>query len=187
MTNRITPPTGFIKAILTHTITVGGRATTVRQELKDTYSAIEEAKADAAGLFALHYLIDQGTLPKAMARTIYTTFLASAFRSIRFGVTEAHGIGQAVQLNYLLDRGAFTVNADGTFAVAADKIRDAVTALTHDLLMIEAEGNYAGAKTLLQTLGVVRQNTQAVFDKLTAVPVDIAPRFTAAAALLAAY
>ena len=170
-----------------HNITVGGRATTVRQELKDTYSAIEEAKADAAGLFALQFLVDTGVLPKTMERTIYTTFLASAFRSIRFGVTEAHGIGQAVQLNYLLDRGAFTVNADGTFAVAADKIRDAVTALTHDLLMIEAEGNYAGAKTLLQTLGVVRQNTQAVFDKLTAVPVDIAPRFTSTAALLAAY
>ncbi|MEP7117840.1 MAG: hypothetical protein ABI880_09670 [Acidobacteriota bacterium] len=170
-----------------HNITVGGRATTVRQELKDTYSAIEEAKADAAGLFALQFLIDKGVLPKTMERTIYTTFLASAFRSIRFGVTEAHGIGQAVQLNYLLDKGAFTVNADGTFGVVTAKIRDGVTALTHDLLMVEAEGNYAAAKTLLQTLGVVRPSTKAVFDQLTAVPVDIAPRFTAAAALLAAY
>ena len=170
-----------------HNITVAGRATTVRQELKDTYSAIEEAKADAAGLFALQFLVDKGQLPQTMQDTMYTTFLASAFRSIRFGITEAHGRGQAVQLNYLLDRGAFTVNADGTFAVATGKIREAVTALTRDLLMIEAEGNYAGAKALLDTLGVVRPNTKAVFDKLTHVPVDIAPRFTAAAALLAAY
>ncbi len=170
-----------------HTITVAGRATTVRQELKDTYSAIEEAKADAAGLFALQFLIDNGQLPKSMQDTMYTTFLASAFRSIRFGITEAHGRGQAVQLNYLLDQGAFTVNADGTFAVVTGKIREAVTALTRDLLMIEAEGNYAGAKAMLETLGVVRPSTQAVFDKLTTVPVDIAPRFTAAAALLAAY
>ncbi len=170
-----------------HNITVGGRATTVRQELKDTYSAIEEAKADAAGLFALQYLVDQGTLPKAMERTMYTTFLASAFRSIRFGINEAHGRGQAVQLNYLLDKGAFTVSADGTFAVDSGAIRDAVTALTRDLLMIEAEGNYAGAKALLESLGVVRPSTKAVFDRLTNVPVDIAPRFTSAAALLAAY
>ncbi len=170
-----------------HGITVGGRATTVRQELKDTYSAIEEAKADAAGLFALQFLIDKGTLPKTMERTIYTTFLASAFRSIRFGITEAHGRGQAVQLNYLLDRGAFTVNADGTFAVDAGRIREGVTALTRDLLMIEAEGNYAAAKAMLETLGVVRPSTKAVFDQLSEVPVDIAPRFTAAAALLAGY
>ena len=170
-----------------HDITVGGRATTVRQELKDTYSAIEEAKADAAGLFALQFLVDKGTLPKTMEQTMYTTFLASAFRSIRFGITEAHGRGQAVQLNYLLDQGAFTVNADGTFAVNTAKIRAAVTALTRDLLMVEAEGNYAGAKAMLETLGVVRPNTKAVLDQLMSVPVDIAPRFTAAAALLGAY
>ena len=118
----------------------------MRQELKETYSAIEEAKADIAGLFALQFLVDQGQLAKDFERTMYTTFLASAFRSIRFGITEAHGRGQAVQLNYLLDKGAFVVNADGTFAVAAGKIRDAVTALTRDIMTLQAEGNYAAAK-----------------------------------------
>ena len=170
-----------------HGITVGGRATTVRQELKDAYSAIEEAKADAAGLFALQFLVDKGQLPKTMERTMYTTFLASAFRSIRFGINEAHGRGQAVQLNYLLDKGAFTVNADGTFAVAPGKIREAVAALTRDLMTLQAEGNYAAARAMLDRLGVIRPNTKAVFDKLLDVPVDIAPRFTAAAALLNAY
>ena len=94
-----------------HDISVGGRATTVRQELKDTYSAIEEAKADISGLFALQFLVDKGGLDKQFEQTMYTTFLASAFRSIRFGITEAHGRGQAIQLNYLLEQGAFTVNA----------------------------------------------------------------------------
>ena len=98
----------------------------MRQELKETYSAIEEAKADIAGLFALQFLVDKGQLAKEFERTMYTTFLASAFRSIRFGITEAHGRGQAMQLNYLLDQGAFIVNADGTFAVAAGTIREAV-------------------------------------------------------------
>ena len=88
-----------------HDITVDGRATTVRQELKDTYSAIEEAKADISGLFALQFLVDRGQLDKSFERTMYTTFLASAFRSIRFGINEAHGRGQAIQLNYLLDHG----------------------------------------------------------------------------------
>jgi hypothetical protein len=170
-----------------HGISVGGRATTVRQELKDTYSAIEEAKADIAGLFALQFLVDRGQLPKELERTMYTTFLASAFRSIRFGINEAHGRGQAVQLNYLLDKKAFVVNADGTFAVATGAIRDAVAALTREIMTLQAEGDYAAARTMLDTLGTIRPETQAVLDKLKDVPVDIAPRFTSATALLAAY
>ena len=92
-----------------HDIRVAGRKTTVRQELKETYSAIEEAKADISGLWSLQYLVDKGVLPAAMADSMYDTFLASAFRSIRFGITEAHGRGIAIQLNYLLDQGAVTV------------------------------------------------------------------------------
>jgi hypothetical protein len=170
-----------------HGITVNGRATTVRAELKDTYSAIEEAKADIAGLFALQFLIDKGRIGRDLERTMYTTFLASAFRSIRFGIGEAHGRGQAVQLNYLLDLGAFTVNPDGTFAVDAARIRDAVTALTREIMTLQAEGDYAAAKRMLDTLGVIRPQTQAVLDRLRGVPVDIAPRFPTAEALLAEF
>ncbi len=170
-----------------HTIVVGGRQTTVRQELKDTSSAIEEAKADIAGLFALQFLIDKGQLPKDLERTMYTTFLASAFRSVRFGINEAHGRGQAVQLNYLLDRGAFVVNPDGTFAVVPAKMKEGVAMLTHDIMTLQAEGNYAAAKAMLDGLGVIRPPTQAVLERLKGVPVDIAPRFVSAAALLAAY
>ncbi len=167
-----------------HDINVGGRATTVRQELKETYSAIEEAKADISGLFALQFLVDKGQLDKSLERTMYTTFLASAFRSLRFGVNEAHGRGQAIQLNYLLDSGGFTVNGDGTFAVDAAKIRDGVNNLTRDIMTLQAEGSYAKAKQLIDTLGVIRPQTKAVLDKLTSVPVDIEPRFVTAIDLL---
>jgi hypothetical protein len=167
-----------------HNITVGGRATTVRQELKDTYSTIEEAKADISGLFALQFLIDKGVLDKGLENTIYTTFLASAFRSIRFGINEAHGRGQAIQMNYLLDRASFVVSADGTFAVDRAKIRQGVLDLTREFLTLEAEGNYAVAKQMMEKLGVIRPNTKAVLDKLTSVPVDIAPRFVTAMDLL---
>ena len=77
----------------------------MRQELKETYSALEEAKADISGLFAIQHMIDKGVMPKSLEASLYTTFLASAFRSIRFGVNEAHGKGIAIQLNYLLDQG----------------------------------------------------------------------------------
>jgi hypothetical protein len=163
-----------------HNIRVGGRETTVRQELKETYSAIEEAKADISGLWALQYLVDKGSLPKAMQDTMYTTFLASAFRSIRFGVNEAHGRGMALQLNTLLDAGAFRVAGDGTFSVDASRIRDAVTALTRDLMTLEAGGDYAQAQALIARLGVLRPEVKRVLDRLTAVPVDIEPRFPTA-------
>jgi hypothetical protein len=167
-----------------HDIVVDGRKTTVRQELKDTYSAIEEAKADIAGLFALQFLVDQGKLDRTFEKTMYTTFLASAFRSIRFGINEAHGRGQAIQLNYLLDQGGFQVGADGTFSVNPDKIRDGVTALTREIMTLQAEGSQARARAMIDTLGVIRPPVKAVLDKLADVPVDIEPRFVTALALL---
>jgi hypothetical protein len=163
-----------------HNLTVNGRATTVRRELKDTYSAIEEAKADVSGLWALQYLVDAGVLPKTMEATMYTTFLASSFRSIRFGVNEAHGKGVAVQVNRFLDDKAVVVNADGTFGVDQAAIRRSVTGLTRDIMTLQAEGGYAKAQAMLETLGVVRPEVQKVLDRLTDVPVDIAPRFVTA-------
>ena len=168
-----------------HNITVKGRQTTVRQELKETYSAIEEAKADVSGLWALRHLADQKQVDPAIAKSMYATFLASAFRSIRFGVNEAHGRGIAVQLNYLLDAGAFKVRQDGTFTIDNAKIADAVTALTREIMTLQAEGDYAKAKTMIERLGVVRPEVQKVLDRLTGVPVDIEPRFTTAAQLTA--
>jgi len=165
-----------------HNITVGGRATTVRLEFKDTYSAIEEAKADISGLFALQFLVDQGTFDTAMEQSMYTTFLASCFRSIRFGINEAHGRGIAIQLNYFLDHGGVKVAPDGTFAVDAAVIRANVRDLTGEIMTMQALGDYAAAKQLITTLGVVRPEVQRVLERLTEVPVDIAPRFVSAGA-----
>ena len=167
-----------------HNITVTGRATTVRQEMKEAGSALEEAKADISSLFAVQYMIDKGVLPKTLERPLYTTYLASAFRSIRFGLSEAHGRGIAIQLNYLLDAGAFTVQPDGTFAVNGDKVKEGVTSLTREIMTMQAEGNYAKAKDLATRLGVVRPEVQRALDKLANVPIDIEPLFTTAGQLL---
>ncbi len=165
-----------------HNITVAGRATTVRQEMKEVGSTLEEAKADISGLWALQYLLDKGVVDKAMERPMYTTFLASCFRSIRFGLTEAHGRGIALQLNTLIDAGAFKVDPDGTFTVDPGKVKAGVEALTRQIMTLQAAGDYAGAKQLLDKMAVVRPEVQKVLDRLTAVPVDIAPRYVGAAA-----
>ena len=159
-----------------HQIQVNGRATTPRQEMKELYSAIEEAKADVTGLFMLQYLFDHGMAQDPAAeRRLYTTFLASAFRSLRFGLEDAHGKGMAMQFNYLSDKGGFVANPDGTFAVDYGKIKDAVRDLTHDFLTIEAQGDYGAAKHMLDTLGVVRPQMRKAIEGLKGIPVDIDP------------
>jgi hypothetical protein len=168
-----------------HNIVVNGRATTVRQEMKEVSSALEEAKADVSGLFALQFLVDRGKLDKTFNDTMYRTYLASMFRSIRFGITEAHGRGVAVQLNYFLDNGGVTVAPDGTFAVNAERIRQNVIDLTRDIMTMQALGDYAAAKQMIEKMAVVRPPVQVILDKLKDVPVDIEPRFVTANELLA--
>ncbi len=159
-----------------HNINVGGEQTTVRKQLKELYSAIEEAKADITGLWAVQYLIDKGVVEKSMERALYTTFLASMFRSVRFGITEAHGKGVAVQFNYLTDEGAIVYDdKTGTFAIEQSKVKDAVRKLTGEFLTLQAEGSYDKAKSMLDKYGVIRPQMQSALDKLKDVPVDIEP------------
>jgi hypothetical protein len=168
-----------------HQISVAGRATTPRQELKELYSAMEEAKADVTGLYMLQFLSDRKLIAggEAMERKLYTTFLASSFRTLRFGVKEAHGRGMAMQVNYLSDKGGFVARADGTFEVNFEKIRPAVRDLVHDLLTIEATGDYAGAKRMLDQLGIVRPAFEKALNGLKEIPVDIEPQFVTASSL----
>lgn len=160
-----------------------GKTITVRAALKETSSSLEEAKADAAGLWAMQKLVDNGALDKKYAKTMYVTFLASAFRTLRFGTAESHGKGMALQLNYLLDKGAFKVAADGTFSVDDAKVKDAVESLARDIMTLQAKGDYAAARKWLDQAAVIRPEVKALIEKAAALPVDIAPRFTTAAEL----
>ena len=160
-----------------HNIKVSGRETSARMELKELHSAIEEAKADITGLWAMQYLIDKGVIDRRMERPMYTTFLASAFRSVRFGITEAHGKGVAMQFNYLMDEGAIRAMPNGTFHVDEAKVKEGVRKLTHDLLTIEAEGSYAKAKQILDKYGVVRPVLRKALDRLHDIPIDIEPNY----------
>jgi len=168
------------------TVTVRKHPSTPRLELKEVYGAIEEAKADVTGLFALQFLMDQGEarpgqpLAGLTEKNLYTTYVASAFRSLRFGATEAHARGQAVQINYLLDKGAVVARPDGRFAIDFAKMKQAVRDLDHDFLTLEATGDYAGAKRLLDRMGATRPEMRRVLDKLADIPVDIEPLYVTA-------
>lgn len=161
-----------------HNITVAGAQTTVRKQLKELYSAIEEAKADMTGLWALQYMIDHNIIDKEMERTLYITYLASMFRSVRFGINEAHGRGVAMQFTYLSDEGGIKFDEkSGTFSVDHEKFKAGVTKLTRELLTLEAEGSYEKAKSILDKYAVIKPPMQQALDRLKDVPVDIEPIF----------
>ena len=156
-------------------ITVDGRETTVGKELKELYSTIEECKADVLGVYNAQFLIDKKVFPKELEKTLYASNLGGMFRSIRFGIGEAHGGGVAIQLNYYLDRGAFRVEKDGRFSVNDRKMKKAVRNLARELLLIQAKGDYDGAKQLIEKYRVLRPEVEAALDKLKDVPIDIRP------------
>ena len=166
------------------TIKVGTRETTVRQELKELNGLLEEAKADISGLWALQQLMDKGVLDKKQERSMYVTFLASAFRTLRFGLNESHAKGMAMQLNYLLDQGAVVHNADGTFKVDVAKAKKATAGLTREIMTIQAHGDYAAAQALVKRTVVIRPEVQQAIDRTRSAPIDIEPRFITAEELV---
>ena len=162
-----------------HTIMLHGKQTTARQAMQELSSAIEEAKADISGLFALQYMIDHGLIDKSMEQQMYVTYLAGIFRSVRFGINEAHGQGMAMQFNYLMDEGAIRYSdASGLFSADIEKFKAGSKKLTAEIMTIQAEGNYERAKALLSRYAVIRPPLQRTLDRLAHLPVDIEPQFT---------
>nr|XP_043612989.1 nudix hydrolase 3-like [Erigeron canadensis] len=163
-----------------HAITLpNGQKSTVRLELQELHSALEEAKADIVGLWALKFLIEKGLLPKSLVKSMYVSFLAGCFRSVRFGLEEAHGKGQALQFNWLFDKGAFVLHPDDTFSVDFEKIEDAVESLSRVILTTQAKGDKDAAQELLAKYCVMTKPLKIALEKLekVQVPVDIAPEF----------
>lgn len=177
----------FFQHILTHEmghgigpqqIVVRGRASTPRQELKELYSAIEEVKADILGLYILQYFADKRYIELNTA-ALYTTYLASSFRTLRFGLHEAHGKGMAIQFNHLLDAGAF-VRHDQGWKVNESRMRSAVRDLAHQILTMEATGDYQAAKDLCESAAVLRPEIAVSLEAIRNVPVDIDSSFVTA-------
>ena len=157
-------------------IVKAGKKTTVNKELKEIYSVIEEAKADVLGIWNLKFLIEKGVFPKELAKSMYPTYLGGMFRSIRFGINEAHGGGTAIQANYILEKGGFIFDEEsGRFSVDNEKIEGAIKQLAHEILMIQAFGDYEKAKTMIEEYRVITPLLQKAIDAVKDVPVDIRP------------
>jgi len=166
-------------------ITLDGRKTEVRLELKDLYSASEEAKADIMGVYNIHYLIKKKMFPKTFRKDLAVTYLAGLFRGIRFGIGEAHGKGSALQFNYLLEKGAIVYDeATGRYAVDFGQFENWVRELVQDICVFQATGDYAGMKAFLETYVRLPEPLNASLKKLDVIPVDIAPSYPVAEQLL---
>lgn len=157
-----------------------GRATTVGKELKELYSTIEETKADILGVWNLVYLVEKGEFPAELRDKIFSTYLGGIFRSVRFGIGEAHGGANAIQLNYILAKGGFGFDEQGArYYVNPEKMLAAVRALSREVLMIEVRGDYAAAKAFIATYCRVDERLKRALAKVGHVPVDIRPRYEA--------
>ena len=157
-------------------ITVNGRKTEVRKELMETYATIEECKADILGMYNNVFMIEKGVFPESFEKETYATFLAGIFRSVRFGINEAHGGGNAIIYNYLLDKGGYEYDQETQkVKVNFDKIAGALRNLANRILMIEAKGNYLGAKDMIAEYAVDSPSMKTLREKLSSLPVDIRP------------
>ena len=150
----------------------------VRICLGDLYSSIEECKADTLAMYNQFYLMDKGIISKDDYENMCVSYLTGIFRSVRFGVGEAHGMGALIQLNWMIEKGAFNYNkASGTYSVDFAKFREANKGLSKALLDIQRKGNYNDAKVFIEKYGQVPEHLTITLEKLYDIPIDIYPTF----------
>ncbi len=165
------------------TIVKNGKTTEARLELKELYSTLEEAKADVMGIYNILALIEQGEMPRELRAAVDPTYVAGLFRSARWGVTEAHAQGVVAQFNYLLEKGAIEIGADGRYRTVAAKFPDGIRSLLHDMLMLQATGDYDGTKRFLDKYGQATPPLVAAIGHLQDLPSDLDTVFSQAAGL----
>lgn len=163
-------------AIGPHDIPDGqGGWTTVRARLTSLHSALEEAKADAVGLWATHYMLDKGLITGLRPEDMYVSYLVCAMRSMRFGVAEAHGKGYAIQLGLLVQSGS--VKWDGALLdVDLSTIRASVAQMAKTILEAQGSGDRAAAEAMCDTaIAAVPASLLEALRTLRSVPVDVVP------------
>ncbi len=153
--------------------TINGKGT-VREALKEYASALEEGKADILGLYLVQELRKKGELNDDM-KEYMTTFMASIFRSVRFGSGDAHGTANMIRFNFFKEKGAVTRNEDGTYTVNYDKLGQAMKELSNMILTLQGNGDYEGVVQLVKEKGLIKPELQKDLDRLSAakIPVDV--------------
>ncbi|WP_338244011.1 dipeptidyl-peptidase 3 family protein [Aurantiacibacter hainanensis] len=158
------------------TITVGGAQTTVNEQLREQYSALEESKADVMGIYNLLYMMERGELPAEERSELLATYVAGLFRSMRFGIEEAHGKGAAAQYGYLLEYGAYAFDEEaGHYVIDEDKLVSGITELLRTELMLQATGDYQGTIDFFERYAHLDEHAEAAIAGMGDIPVDIRP------------
>lgn len=158
------------------TITKNGVETSVSAELKELYTGTEEGKADVLGAYNVLYMMDRGELPNGERENFLATYFVGLFRSMRFGINEAHGKGAAFQYSYFKEAGAFAWDAEANkFRLDFAKLERAISDLTRDIIIVQGDGDYDAAQNFLDRYAKLDANAEAVIGSLTYLPVDIQP------------
>ena len=155
--------------------TINGKGT-VRDALKADFSAIEEGKADILGLYMVDELFAKGEIPEGELMDNYVTFMASIFRSVRFGASSAHGKANMLRFNFFKEKGAFERDAtSNTYRVNMDKMKLAMNELSALILKIQGDGDLEGLQALMKEKGSVDDSLQMDLDRLNeaGIPVDV--------------
>jgi len=155
--------------------TINGKGT-VRKALKEYYSPVEEGKADIVGLYLVKQLVDMDEMDDKELKDNYVTFMASIFRSIRFGAASSHGKANMVRFNYFKEQGAFTRDEEtGTYKVNFDKMTQAMNTLGEKILTIQGDGNYKEAKKMVDEMGIIKEELKKDLQRLSeaGIPRDI--------------
>ncbi len=155
-----------------YTITDGGR---VREALQEHSSALEEGKADILGLYMVTQLLESGELSEGRLEDYYITFMASIFRSVRFGASSAHGRANMLRFNFFEEQGAFTRESSGQYRVNIEKMKQAMTQLSRKILTIQGDGDYDAAATFVDEMGFVGSMLKADLERVNraGIPTDI--------------
>ncbi len=152
------------------------KSTTVREALKDTYTSIEEGKADILGLWVVYKLNEMGELGDKDMMDNFVTFMAGIFRSVRFGAASAHGKANMIRFYYFQEAGAFERDdVTGTYRVNFEKMKDAMLSLSEMILNVQGDGDYDAAKKIIEEKGFIREKLQSDLDRIgeAGIPRDI--------------
>ena len=175
---------GYLSVVVMHEVSHGigpaySRTSSGRKDINEAigpvFGALEEAKADVTGMFGLAWLMDHNALPKSRSHEYYASYVAGMFRTLRFGVAEAHGRAQMMEFNFLREKGAIIRQPSGRYAIDFDKIPGGIAAVTKELLEIEATGDRARAEAWFNKYDKMPADLQAALAKTSSIPVDFDP------------
>lgn len=180
---------GFFQFVLMHEIchAIGPRevkvglkkGTPCNAAIGPNYSPLEECKADIAGLLSLKYLMDKGIVDVNKTKNFYVSFLGSLFRSIRFGLAEAHAVAAAIALSYLYKNGGIKFDSTSQrWSIDFNNFESCIRNLSKELLMLEGNGDNIKVQKFFDKWAKIIPEVQSSLDRVKDLPIDVLPKYS---------